>query len=182
MRASRKIDVFSAGCPACDEAVQQVQAIACPSCDVAVLDMRDAAVAATAKDLGVRSVPAIVIDGQLAECCSGRGPSEATLRAAGVGRPLPLDAVGSTGGTGSEGAVGGEDRAMERVRLSVSGMSCGGCVRHVTEAIAAVRGARVEDVTIGSATVSIDPNETSRAAVVKAVEAAGYEVKAELTA
>ena len=35
------------------------------------------------------TVPAVVIDGKLADCCAGRGPEEASLRAAGLGRPLP---------------------------------------------------------------------------------------------
>lgn len=47
----------------------------------------DAAVAGRAKNLGIRSVPAVVIDGQPADCCSGRGPDEATLKAAGLGQP-----------------------------------------------------------------------------------------------
>ena len=34
-----------------------------------------------AKTLGIPSVPAMVIDGKVAECCAGRGPEEATLRA-----------------------------------------------------------------------------------------------------
>ena len=89
MSAKRKIEVFSAGCPACDETVTLVRRIACPSCEVTVLDMNNPAVADRAKALGVRSVPAVVIDGRLADCCSGRGPQEATLRAAGLGRPLP---------------------------------------------------------------------------------------------
>jgi len=45
--------------------------------------MRDPAVAARAKSLGVRTVPAIVIDGRLAACCTRAGPEESTLR---VGR------------------------------------------------------------------------------------------------
>jgi hypothetical protein len=44
--------------------------------------MHDNAVADQAKNLGIRSVPAIDIDGKLADCCAGRGPDEATLRAA----------------------------------------------------------------------------------------------------
>jgi len=31
----------------------------------------------------------MVIDGQLSDCCAGRGPDEQTLRAAGLGQPLP---------------------------------------------------------------------------------------------
>ena len=88
MTATRTIEIFSAGCPVCEETVQLVNRVACPSCDVSVLDMRDAQVAARAKELGIRSVPAVLIDGVLADCCSGRGPDEATLRAAGLGQSL----------------------------------------------------------------------------------------------
>lgn len=88
MANKRKIEVFSAGCPACEETIQLVHRMACPACEISVLDMHDAAVASRAKDLGIRSVPAVVIDGKLAECCAGAGPEEAALRVAGVGQPL----------------------------------------------------------------------------------------------
>jgi glutaredoxin 3 len=87
MSNRRTIEVFSAGCPACRETIDLVNRVACPSCEVSILDMNDAAVASRAKDLGIRSVPAVVIDGELAGCCAGRGPDEATLRAAGLGQP-----------------------------------------------------------------------------------------------
>ena len=89
MSARRKIEIFSAGCPACEETVQIVKQIACPSCKVEVLDMREGDVAVKAKQYGVRSVPAVAVDGKLAGCCAGRGVDEATLRAAGLGVPLP---------------------------------------------------------------------------------------------
>lgn len=89
MTQRRKVEIFSAGCATCEEAVAMVKQIACPSCEVLVLDMQDAVVAGRAKALGIRSVPAVVIDGKLADCCAGRGPDEATLRAAGIGQPLP---------------------------------------------------------------------------------------------
>lgn len=85
----RQIEVFSAGCPACEEAVRTINEIACPSCDVQVLDMHQPEVAARAKEYSIRSVPAVVVDGKLADCCAGRGVDEAALRAAGVGTPLP---------------------------------------------------------------------------------------------
>jgi glutaredoxin 3 len=88
MNARRKIEVFSAGCSACDDVIDLINQVACPSCEVTVLDMHDPAVAARAKSLGVRSVPAVAIDGALAGCCAGRGPDEAVLRAAGIGTPL----------------------------------------------------------------------------------------------
>jgi hypothetical protein len=43
-------------------------------------------VAARARQLGIHSVPSVVIDGKLTTC-SGRGPEEATLRNAIAGRP-----------------------------------------------------------------------------------------------
>jgi hypothetical protein len=87
MATKRKIEVFSAGCAVCQETIALVKAAACPSCDVTVLDMHDPGVAQRAKGLGIRSVPAVVINGQLADCCAGRGPDIATLRAAGLGQP-----------------------------------------------------------------------------------------------
>jgi glutaredoxin 3 len=86
MIAKRKVDVFSAGCPVCDDAIATVRGLACPSCDVQVLDMNDSEVVKRARALGVRSLPAVAIDGQLAGCCAGRGVDEHTLRAAGLGR------------------------------------------------------------------------------------------------
>ena len=86
--ARRKIEIFSAGCPVCNSVVARIEEAACPSCDVRVLDMRTAEVQARAERLGVRSVPAVAIDGKLADCCSSRGVDMAVLRAAGLGRPV----------------------------------------------------------------------------------------------
>ena len=82
-----KVEVFSAGCLACEPVVQLVKSIACPSCDVQVLDMNQPEVASRAKEYGVKTVPAIVIDGNLASCCEGAGPNAEALRAAGLGVP-----------------------------------------------------------------------------------------------
>jgi glutaredoxin 3 len=89
MSNKRQIEIFSAGCPVCDEAVETVKRIACPSCETTVLDMRQPEVAARAKQLGISRVPAIVIDGKLAECCAAGAVDEHVLRAAGIGVPLP---------------------------------------------------------------------------------------------
>lgn len=86
MTVKRKVEVFSAGCPACEDVIALVQRLACPSCDVKLLDMHDIEVAKRAKALGVRSVPAVAINGQLASCCAGRGVDEQTLRTAGLGQ------------------------------------------------------------------------------------------------
>lgn len=88
MEQKRNVEVFTAGCPACEPVVQLVKSIACPSCDVQVLDMNKPDVAAKAKQYGVNTVPAVAINGKLAGCCSGAGPDEATLRAEGLGVAL----------------------------------------------------------------------------------------------
>ncbi len=88
MADKRQIEVFSAGCAVCEAAIAKVNEQACDSCEVTVLDMSDPAVADRAKSLGVQSVPAVVIDGKLADCCQGRGINKDTLAAAGLGQPL----------------------------------------------------------------------------------------------
>ena len=58
MAHKRTIEVFTAGCPCCDEAVQLVRSIACPSCDVRILDMRtDTAAQVKAKQYSIVRVP-----------------------------------------------------------------------------------------------------------------------------
>ena len=80
----RQIEVFTAGCPVCEPAVQLVKELACESCNVVVYDLR--AGCATnecrekAKHYGINRLPAVVVDGKPAECCSNE-----SLIAAGVG-------------------------------------------------------------------------------------------------
>ncbi len=88
MDSKRKVEIFSAGCGCCEETINLVKSIACSSCDITVLDMNRPEIAERAKSLGVRSVPAVVINGEVAGCCAGRGPDEQTLRSAGLGVPL----------------------------------------------------------------------------------------------
>lgn len=86
--ALRKVEIFSAGCSVCNDTVELVKGISCPSCDMTVLNMNEQKVAERARSLGIRSVPAIVVDGKLASCCTGRGPNEVELREAGIGQQL----------------------------------------------------------------------------------------------
>ena len=67
---------------------------------------------------------------------------------------------------------------MERVTMSIDGMSCGHCVKAVRDALAELPGVQVERVDIGSATVAFDPAQTPRGQVVEAVRDAGYEASA----
>jgi glutaredoxin len=88
MAIRRKVEIFSAGCPACSEVIEMVNRLACPSCEVIVHDMNDNQVAIGARNLGIRTVPAVLIDGRIADCCVNLGPDETVLRAAGLGKPI----------------------------------------------------------------------------------------------
>ena len=76
MNSKRKVDVFSAGCPVCEDAVDLVQNLACPSCDVTVLDINDPDVAHRAQTLGIRSIPAFFFfeNGDKASDLAGANP------------------------------------------------------------------------------------------------------------
>ena len=88
MKEKRAIEIFSAGCPICKETINRIKSLSCPSCEITVLDMHEKSIADRAKKLGIRSIPAVVIDGNVAGCCVGRGVDEKTLIKEGLGLPL----------------------------------------------------------------------------------------------
>lgn len=63
---------------------------------------------------------------------------------------------------------------MNEATIRIRGMSCGGCVRNVREALGRIPGVRVDSVAVGSATVSYDPTVTDQEDILKAIERAGY--------
>jgi hypothetical protein len=73
MESKRKVEVFSAGCALCEEVIDLVRREASSSTEVIVRKMIDARFLARAKELGIRSIPAVVIDGKVASCCTPRG-------------------------------------------------------------------------------------------------------------
>lgn len=76
------IEIFSAGCSTCKETIEMVKNVAGAEHTVQVNDMQHGDTAARAKELGVRSLPAVVINGKLAGCCASRGPDEHVIRQA----------------------------------------------------------------------------------------------------
>ncbi len=88
MAISQTVEIFSAGCPMCDDLVQRVQDMACDSCNIKVLSLNHDTVSNRVADLGIRSVPAVGVNGELAACCTDRGVDRATLEAASIGQPL----------------------------------------------------------------------------------------------
>jgi copper chaperone len=69
--------------------------------------------------------------------------------------------------------------SVQPVTLAIGGMSCGHCVAAVREALEEVPGVTVQQVSIGSATIALDPATGSPRALteaaVEAVADAGYE-------
>ena len=85
--AKRQVEVFTAGCPVCEPVVQLVREMACPDCEVTIHDLRQSGVEKAA-GYGITTVPAVVVDGNLASCCQNRGPNREELAAAGIGQRL----------------------------------------------------------------------------------------------
>jgi predicted thioredoxin/glutaredoxin len=73
MTSKHKVELFSAGCALCEKVIDVVRQEAGSSSQVTVQNMMDARVLSRAEKFGIRSVPAVVIDGKLASCCTGRG-------------------------------------------------------------------------------------------------------------
>lgn len=88
MTGKRRIEIYSAGCSICRDTIDKVRAAACSSCEIEIRDMMLPEVQRSAAELGIRSLPAVVIDGALAGCCSGRGVDMDVLKSAGLGVPL----------------------------------------------------------------------------------------------
>ena len=65
---------------------------------------------------------------------------------------------------------------MERLTLNIDGMTCGHCVRSVSNALEELDGVTVEQVQVGQATVSYDPSAATRDRIAQAVTEEGYTV------
>ncbi len=61
----------------------------------------------------------------------------------------------------------------------IDGMRCGGCVNRVSTLLKELPGVKVEDVSIGHATVKLDPAVTTHSQLVKVLSEAGYRARVE---
>lgn len=66
---------------------------------------------------------------------------------------------------------------MQNVTLKINGMTCGGCVKSVTRVLSELDGVAQADVSLenAQAVVSFDENKVQPAALVEAVEDAGFD-------
>lgn len=63
---------------------------------------------------------------------------------------------------------------MERLNLTIEGMTCEHCVRAVRGRLEQTEGVKVDDVTIGSAVVEYDPAKTNVDVIEDAIADEGY--------
>jgi protein-disulfide isomerase len=87
MAEKRKVEVFVAGCPLRDDTVKLVKELSCASCDVTVYNLNENGMD-KANEHGVTSVPTVVVNGKILDCCIRRKPTADDLRAAGIGTSL----------------------------------------------------------------------------------------------
>jgi copper chaperone CopZ len=66
---------------------------------------------------------------------------------------------------------------MERLKLTITGMSCGHCVSRVGKALAQLPGVTVEQVEVGSAQLSYDSAKVSQQRITEAVGELGFEAR-----
>jgi copper chaperone len=64
---------------------------------------------------------------------------------------------------------------MEQMSIKIAGMSCGGCVNSVRNALALLPGVQVRNVEVGSATLAYDPRLSTPESIRSAVVKAGFE-------
>ena len=65
---------------------------------------------------------------------------------------------------------------MKQTReLTIDGMSCQMCVKHVSRALSGVGGLTVKDVRVGTAVVEYDPSVVTPDRIEGAIREAGYE-------
>lgn len=91
MENKRFIEVFTAGCSVCQPTVDMVKSMACTSCEVIVYDLSKPCDTKECldkvKQYGIKSLPAVAVNGVLLDCCQQKGVSEEVLINSGIGQP-----------------------------------------------------------------------------------------------
>ncbi len=86
----RKIEIFTAGCPVCSPVVQLIREVACKNCDVAIYNLTeedaDRKYSTMLDHYGIKQLPAVVVNGELLQCCKGERITKEDLIVAGIGQ------------------------------------------------------------------------------------------------
>lgn len=86
----RKVELFIAGCPACEPTVELVKSMICESCDLEIhnVSSADDSIYNKIKNYNIHNIPAIAVNGELLLCCKEKGITEEELIRAGIGKSL----------------------------------------------------------------------------------------------
>ncbi|WP_306013282.1 MULTISPECIES: thioredoxin family protein [unclassified Allomuricauda] len=86
----RQVEVFTANCPVCDPVVKMIKELACDTCEVTTYDLvrqcEDKTCLEKIDEYGIKKVPAVVVNGELLDCCRYSAITEAKLVEAGIGQ------------------------------------------------------------------------------------------------
>lgn len=86
----RQVEVFTANCPVCDPVVKMIKELACDTCEVTTYDLvrlcEDKTCLDKLDEYGIKKVPAVVVNGELLECCKDSAITEMELVEAGIGQ------------------------------------------------------------------------------------------------
>lgn len=74
----------------------------------------------------------------------------------------------------SSSSVTPASETAERMELTIAGMTCGHCIRAVTDTLEDLPGVTVDHVRIGKAVIWFEPAIAHPAAVIEAIRRAGY--------
>lgn len=84
----KKVEVFTAGCSVCNPVIELIKNNASDSCDVVIYDLikqcESKECLLKVAEYGIKSVPAVAVDGELLNCCKSTGISREELVKAGV--------------------------------------------------------------------------------------------------
>ncbi|MBW1980536.1 MAG: thioredoxin family protein [Deltaproteobacteria bacterium] len=88
MTEKRKVEIFTAGCPVCQDVVDTARELACPDCELTIYDLSKKEGVKEAQAYKITALPAVAVNGRLLECCQRAPITREALTAAGVGKPL----------------------------------------------------------------------------------------------
>ena len=87
----RQVKVFTANCPVCDPVVKMIRELACDRCEVTTYDLvkqcEDKTCLDKLDEYGIKKVPAVVVNGELLDCCKDSAITKERLVEAGIGQP-----------------------------------------------------------------------------------------------
>lgn len=95
-----------------------------------------------------------------------------------TGSTYPQAAADHCAPAGSPGVSAGvtpDSSALERLDLTIAGMTCGHCVTSVRAALESLPGVTVDHVRIGDASVTLAPEGASPATLIEAIREAGFQ-------